>query len=370
MVLQQRLQDLQILKSTATGNFRVLVPATVPTSPVSPKPAARRAARLRRRPARRHRPGLPAGAVRHAAPHHGRDRHGPARAHPRTHPAHQQARARREHPGHAHASRRSRRRGVPHGAHQPRLHERGRRTSRSVLITSCVQGEGKSVAVANLAVSMALAGKKVVVVDADLRRPRQHTYFGLDNEVGLSTVITGQTNLSQSLHASRAAGRRAGPSGDRLRGLVARRRRDVATLRAHQRPDPAEPRRDRRRQALRGHHRASRARGGPRDRGHAGHAARGRRLGGGQERGRPSLPGGHAPRQAPTARPGRRPAAPPALPPRRHRWCAPTATAATATATTGRASTISTATMATRHARPPRTAPRPGAAPTDKTPQG
>ena len=38
LVLAQRLSDLQILKSTATGNFHVLVPATVPTAPISPKP--------------------------------------------------------------------------------------------------------------------------------------------------------------------------------------------------------------------------------------------------------------------------------------------------------------------------------------------
>jgi Mrp family chromosome partitioning ATPase len=81
---------------------------------------------------------------------------------------------------------------------------------RSLVITSCVQGEGKSVAVANLAVSMALAGKKVIVVDGDLRRPRQHQYFGLKNQIGLSTVTTGQTNLAQSLQAVEVAG--AGPN--------------------------------------------------------------------------------------------------------------------------------------------------------------
>ena len=70
---------------------------------------------------------------------------------------------------------------------------------RSVLVTSCVQGEGKSVAVANLAVTLTMTGKKVVVVDADLRRPRQHEYFGLSNERGLSTVASGRDKLFDTL---------------------------------------------------------------------------------------------------------------------------------------------------------------------------
>ena len=73
--------------------------------------------------------------------------------------------------------------------------------SRSVIVTSCEQGEGKSIAVANLAVAMAMAGKKVVVVDGDLRRPRQHTYFDLRNEHGVSTVVTEQTPLSAALQS-------------------------------------------------------------------------------------------------------------------------------------------------------------------------
>jgi succinoglycan biosynthesis transport protein ExoP len=69
----------------------------------------------------------------------------------------------------------------------------------SLLVTSCVQGEGKSVCVANLAVTLALGGKKVFIIDADLRRPRQHTYFGLENTHGVSTVVTGQMPLDDAL---------------------------------------------------------------------------------------------------------------------------------------------------------------------------
>ena len=72
---------------------------------------------------------------------------------------------------------------------------------KSVVVSSCMKGEGKSVAVANLAVSMALAGKKIIVVDADLRRPRMHKYFNLPNDKGVSTVATGQHSLAESIHA-------------------------------------------------------------------------------------------------------------------------------------------------------------------------
>ena len=70
---------------------------------------------------------------------------------------------------------------------------------KSLIITSSVQGEGRSACVANLAVTLAMGGKKVFVVDADLRRPRQHQYFGLENGVGVSTVATGQTTVHEAL---------------------------------------------------------------------------------------------------------------------------------------------------------------------------
>src|SRR4051812_36339356 len=51
------------------------------------------------------------------------------------------------------------------------------RPARRLLLTSSGPGEGKSLAVANLAVTLANAGHKVIVVDCDLRRPSQHEIF-------------------------------------------------------------------------------------------------------------------------------------------------------------------------------------------------
>lgn len=59
----------------------------------------------------------------------------------------------------------------------------------SVLISSSSPGEGKSTTVANLGVVMAQMGKKVLIIDADLRRPTQHKLFELSNNRGLTTAI-------------------------------------------------------------------------------------------------------------------------------------------------------------------------------------
>jgi polysaccharide biosynthesis transport protein len=62
---------------------------------------------------------------------------------------------------------------------------------------SCIEmasaggGEGKTVTTANLAVLLAQAGQSVVVVDADLRAPMMHDLFGVSNEAGLTSVVTG-----------------------------------------------------------------------------------------------------------------------------------------------------------------------------------
>lgn len=66
---------------------------------------------------------------------------------------------------------------------------------RSVVITSSVPGEGKSTTSLNLAVALADAGSRVILVDADLRRPSVATSLGLEGQVGLTTVLIGKAEL-------------------------------------------------------------------------------------------------------------------------------------------------------------------------------
>ncbi len=60
---------------------------------------------------------------------------------------------------------------------------------RALLLTSSAPAEGKSIIIANLAVVMAQSGLRVILVDADLRRPVQHRLFGLHNHSGLSDAL-------------------------------------------------------------------------------------------------------------------------------------------------------------------------------------
>jgi non-specific protein-tyrosine kinase len=62
----------------------------------------------------------------------------------------------------------------------------------TLLATSTVPDEGKSTTLANLAVTMAQAEQRVILVDCDLRRPTLHTLFGLANEAGLTSMILAQ----------------------------------------------------------------------------------------------------------------------------------------------------------------------------------
>jgi capsular exopolysaccharide synthesis family protein len=75
------------------------------------------------------------------------------------------------------------------------------RAMRTLQITSPGAADGKSTTIANLAVALARAGQKVIVVDCDLRRPRIHEFFGLSNDVGFTNVLLGEQSLSASLQA-------------------------------------------------------------------------------------------------------------------------------------------------------------------------
>lgn len=63
----------------------------------------------------------------------------------------------------------------------------------TLLVTSSGPGEGKSTALANLAVAMADGDRSIILVDADLRRPSQHELFGLPNEQGLSDMFRSES---------------------------------------------------------------------------------------------------------------------------------------------------------------------------------
>jgi polysaccharide biosynthesis transport protein len=68
------------------------------------------------------------------------------------------------------------------------------RPARSILITSSLPGEGKSATAANYAVILAQKGGRVLLVDADLRRPTLHRYFGVANTAGVSDAIIGEVS--------------------------------------------------------------------------------------------------------------------------------------------------------------------------------
>ena len=73
------------------------------------------------------------------------------------------------------------------------------RGAKSIMVTSAHPAEGKSTTIANLAVTFARSGKRVVLVDLDLRRPVVHRFFGLDVRPGITGVALGHAWIEETL---------------------------------------------------------------------------------------------------------------------------------------------------------------------------
>jgi capsular exopolysaccharide synthesis family protein len=78
-----------------------------------------------------------------------------------------------------------------------------RNTSKLITITSSISGEGKTTLISELAKIIALTEKKVLLVDLDMRKPKVHEKFTLRNNIGMSTILSGQSSLDDAIKTSK-----------------------------------------------------------------------------------------------------------------------------------------------------------------------
>jgi capsular exopolysaccharide synthesis family protein len=78
--------------------------------------------------------------------------------------------------------------------------------ARSLVVTSTGPGEGKSMVASNLAISLAQAGQRVLLIDADMRKPKAHEIFSCGQEPGLSNVMVGSGKASDAVKKTKTTG--------------------------------------------------------------------------------------------------------------------------------------------------------------------
>lgn len=80
------------------------------------------------------------------------------------------------------------------------------KSPRTIAITSTISGEGKTFVALNLAGIIAYSGKKVIVIDLDMRKPKIHVGFGVENTKGMSTLLIGKDEISNCIRHSELDG--------------------------------------------------------------------------------------------------------------------------------------------------------------------
>ncbi|MGH7214429.1 MAG: GumC family protein, partial [Tepidisphaeraceae bacterium] len=89
----------------------------------------------------------------------------------------------------------------------------GEERCKTLMVTSPDSRDGKTVTASNLAIAIAHAGQRTLLVDADLRNPMQHMTFGLDNAMGLSSVLTEGASLGAAIFTTQIKGLDVLPAG-------------------------------------------------------------------------------------------------------------------------------------------------------------
>lgn len=94
-------------------------------------------------------------------------------------------------------------------------------STKTFLVTSAMSGEGKTSLTTHLAVSLASAGRRVLLIDADMRRPAVHKVLGVESKPGLAELLTGTSKLDEVTLATKIAGLTLVPAGTYSREAAA-----------------------------------------------------------------------------------------------------------------------------------------------------